>query len=444
MGEGPTRSLRPAADATRPDARAVSPGERVGPWRIGERLGGGGFGAVYAATHEVTGAVAAVKILHAHFVASAEMLARFEREVQLLTRLRHPNIVQLFEAGFDEQGRPFLCTELLVGQDLKSMIEAQRALQLDVARHIFEPLCEAIAFAHELGIIHRDIKASNVFVCDTTSRVVLLDFGIAKLQDALAPELTASHQSLGTPGCMAPEQIHGNRVDARTDVYSLGALLFHMVTGQQPFYDPSDTMTQYLHLHARRPRASTLAGGAARIDELIVKAMAIEPKERFPDVRSLLSALRAAMRESRHPNVVSTVEHAAIFVSIEDMTAGASLDDKLLADLENVLAVTERALGQHGFTLVLDLGSSALFVAPLRDVADAIETASVVWDDVERRSGRDARVRVGMCLHRGPASLAGGRVQPCALVQPETWGIPEVIEGLWLTSAIESTPRRLR
>ena len=442
MDDEHTRPLRPASSSL-PDARELAPGDHVGTWIIGSRLGGGGFGTVYEARHTKNGTRAALKVLHAHFVASGEMLARFDREIQVLARLRHPNIVQIVDAGFDRDGRPYLCMELLVGRDLSTLIGA-RALSVAEARRVFEPLCEAIAFAHELGIIHRDLKASNVFVCEPLSRVVLLDFGIAKLSDALAPELTASHQSLGTPGCMAPEQIHGARADARTDIYSLGSLLFHMVTGQQPFHDPSETMTQYLHLHARRPRASAVAPDAPRVDDVIVRAMAIEPSERFQDVRSLLTALRTAMRESRHPDVVSTIDHFAILVSVDDTTAGAELDEALIADLESVIPSVERSLGDTGFALALDLGSTALFIAPCKEVESAGEITVAVWNELEQRAGRDPRVRVGMCLHRGPATVAGNRAQPGPLLRPETWGLPDALEGLWVTSAIEHAARRLR
>jgi len=442
MDDQHTRPLRPAFAL--PDAHELAPGDRVGAWTVGSRLGGGGFGTVYEARHTTSGMHAALKVLHAHFVASGEMLARFDREIQVLARLRHPNIVQIVDAGFDPNGRPYLCMELLLGRDLSSLIDTQRGLPIDHARRVFEPLCEAIAFAHDLGIIHRDLKASNVFVCEPTSRVVLLDFGIAKISDALAPELTASHQSLGTPGCMAPEQIHGTRADARTDVYSLGALLFEMVTGQQPFRDLSETMTQYLHLHARRPRASAVVPEAPRLDDVIVRAMAIEPSERFQDVRSLLAALRMAMRESRHPDVVSTTDHFAVLVSVDDTTEGAELDEALIADLESVLPTGERALGENGFSLALDLGSTAVFLAPCQAIGSAVEVATVVWGQLEKRAGRDPRVRVGMCLHRGPATVAGNRAQPCPLLRPETWGMPEVLEGLWVTDAIEHPARRLR
>jgi serine/threonine-protein kinase len=412
-------------------------GARVGAWTIVRKLGGGGFGNVYEVRHHASGAPAALKLLHAHFTASSEMLARFEREIHVLRRLRHSNVVAVIDAGFDA-GRPFLCMELLQGEELSRML-AVRPLDVREALRLFEPLCDAVSTAHALGVIHRDIKASNVYVC-ADGRPVLLDFGIAKLSDALAPELTASHQALGTPGCMAPEQIHGHRVDARADVYALGSLLFHMLTARLPFHDPSPTMTQYLHLHARRPRASSIVPVATAIDDVIIRAMAIEPNQRFADVASLLGAVRTAARESRHDTNVRTVEQAAIFITLEDLSGGIDLDEKLIADLEAVLPAAERMLAERGFSLVLDLGTSALFLAP-RERAAAIDDALATWQSLAARPTRDRRVRVGMCVHGGVTRVVGNRVEPCALLRPETWGMPDPLEGVWVT---DTPPRQLR
>jgi eukaryotic-like serine/threonine-protein kinase len=444
MGEDITRRLGPSAE-TNVGARVQHvPGERIGDWIVGERLGGGGFGDVYAAHHYATRQPAALKVLHAHFVASTEVLARFERETNVLTRLQHPSIVSVIDAGFDDSGRPYLCMELLVGQDLSSVIAAAGRLAPEIARPHFESLCDAIAVAHDLGIVHRDIKASNVFVRSADGRAVLLDFGIAKISDALEPELTASHQSLGTPGCMAPEQIHGGRIDARTDVYALGGLLFHMLTGRLVFHDPSETMTQYLHLHARRPRASSLAPVPTTVDDVIIRAMAIEPADRYPNVRALATGLRQALRGSLASTTSATVEHTALLVAIADRTGGTALDERLIADLESVLPAAERLLSVEGYSLALDLGSTAVFIAPSRDVSDAVRVALSTWDLLEQRAGRDSRVQIGICVHRGPAMIVGNRVEPCELLRPETWDMPDLLEGVWVTSAIEPTPRRLR
>lgn len=413
-------------------------GECVGSWTIVRRLGGGGFGEVYQARHRTTGRPAALKVLRAHLVASPELRARFDREVQVLARLSHPHIVQIVDAGCDDEHRPYLCMELLVGSDLGSLIPAH-GLAIAQASAIFEPLCDAVAHAHELGIVHRDLKASNAFVCDGDGRVVLIDFGIAKISDALA-SLTASHQMLGTPGCMAPEQIRGGRADERSDVYALGGLLYHMVTGRPAFCDPSETMTQYLHLHARRPRPSALAPVPARLDEVIVRAMAIEPADRFADARALLAAVRAAGRESRF-HAATTADCGAIFATVVDTTSGSQLDEPLLADLEAVLPAVERLLSGRGFSLALDLGSSAVFVSPLHSLDALIDAALAAWST--ERPRRDPRVRIGLCVHRGPATIAGATVEPSSLLRPDTWQMPDPLEGVWVTAAIEPTARRL-
>jgi serine/threonine protein kinase len=436
----PTKPLRHSSGT--PVEKHPEIGDRLGAWIVGARLGGGGFGEVYEAVHHVTKQRAALKILHAHFTAAPEMVARFDREIHVLTRLRHPNIVQITDAGFDDAGRPYLCMEHLRGRDLGTLLRMQHHLDPKAVSDILEPLCDAIATAHDLGVIHRDLKASNVFVCDDDGRVVLLDFGIAKLSDALAPELTASHESLGTPGCMAPEQIHGHTIDARTDVYALGGLLFHLLTGRLPFHDPSETMTQYLHLHARRPRVSALARVSSAIDDIVVRAMAIEPAHRFADVRAFSAAARNALRGSPQPN--APLEHVAIYVAIRDASRGEELDESLLADLEAVLPAVERTLTARGFSLALDLGNSAVFIAPLLDANVAMSCAVETWDVLAQRKGLDPRVRVGLAVHQGLATVVGDRVEPCALLRPETWGMPEPLEGVWTTNAVDPQRRRLR
>ena len=436
-----TRQMRPSGATV--GAKVLDAGSRVGDWTIVRELGGGGFGTVYEAAHHATAQRVALKVLHAHLVATPEIVARFGREISVLQRLSHPNVVTLVDAGIDRAGRSFLAMELLVGNDLARVIEERGQLPPHTALAICRPLCDAIAAAHDLGIIHRDLKASNVFLCDD-DRVVLLDFGIAKLSDALGPELTASHQSLGTPGTMAPEQIQGGSVDLRTDVYALGCMLFHMLTGRLPFHDPSETMTQYLHLHGHRPKPSALVPMSKRIDDVVSRAMAIEPSDRFENARAFLAATRAAMRETQVHAVRQEVEHAAIFASVDDRSEGADVDARLYADLEAVLPAIERHLGERGFMPALDLGSSAVFVAPNAEPGEAVRAALATWDQLEQRADRDPRVRIGLVVHRGTATVRGNEIDSPTLLRPETWGMPEPIEGVWVTGAIEPAMRRLR
>jgi len=426
-------------DATRPlgiprtAPRPLIAGESVADWRIVRPLARGGFGVVYEARHMQTQQPAALKLLHAHLTTSVEMLARFDREIQVIGRLHHPHIVQLVDAGFSADERPYLCMELLDGEELTAIIDRTRGLAPRVALAILEPLCDALAAAHALGIVHRDIKSSNVMRC-ADGRVVLLDFRIAKLSDALAPELTASHQSLGTPACMAPEQIQGQRADARTDLYALGGLLFHMLTGRTAFHDPSPTMSQYLHLHASRPRASAIADVSPRLDHVIARAMAIDPDDRWPDAPTFLAAAHAALRDTAVANAVTVATAGALLVTVTDRTAGVQLDATLLDDLEAVLPAAERYLSERGFTLAVDLGSSALFVAP--GIVDEVAVARDLLEHLAARPHRDDRVQIGVGVHRDDAPFVGSEIQPCALLRPATWQMPEAIDGLWVSERL--------
>jgi len=420
------------------ESRRLQPGERIDDWLVVRALGGGGFGAIYEVRHAATDQRAALQLLHAHLVKAPAIVARFDREATAIGRLRHPNVVELIAAGISEDGRPYMCMELLDGEDLAAVVERSGPLAAGAALAILEPLCAALAAAHEVGIVHRDVKASNVMICRPAagahgSRVVLLDFGIAKLSDAFV-ELTASHQSLGTPSCMAPEQVHGRPVDARTDVYGLGTLAFFLLTGQMPFWDSSLTMTQYLHLHARRPRVSVAAPVPARIDDVVARAMAIDPAERFTDPLSMLAAFRAALRDTAAIAAVEVADAAAILVAVR-ATAGG-LDEAVLGDLEAVLPAAERALAAAGFALALDLGSRAVFARHACSGDDALVTALAVWDQLAARPHRDARVAIGICVHRAPATFQGAEIRAGTLLRPASWGIPDEIDGVWATCAV--------
>ncbi|MBA3458762.1 MAG: serine/threonine protein kinase [Deltaproteobacteria bacterium] len=444
MGQDATRDLGGERRRSQNGVRELVPGERIHTWDIIKVLGGGGFGTVYEVRDARNGRRAALKLMHAHFVASPEMLARFDREISVLRRMTHPNIVNLIEAGFSADQRPYLCMELLEGEELSKIVTEKGPLDPHLALSIFEPLCEALAKAHELNIIHRDVKASNVLVCRPENggigRVVLLDFGIAKLADALSPELTATGQSLGTPSCMAPEQIHGQRVDGRTDVYALGGLLFYMLTGRLPFQDSSATMIQYLHLHARRPNISSIVSAPRRLDDVIACAMAINPADRFPDPRALLAATRSALRDTAvMPVPTGEIPCVALMVTTADRSGGAALDAALLDDLEAVMPAAQQLLSTSGFQLAVDLGATALFVARAELVGDPVAIASAVFDQLQRRRGRDSRVRIGVCVHRDAATFVGSDIQPGPLLRPATWNLPEDLEGVWVTNKIDAS-----
>ncbi len=291
-------SLDSAGAATQAlGATALSPGTAVGEFVIDALLAQGGFGQVYRAHHGATGRVVAVKVLHGELCSAPAAVARFLREAEVMVRVKHPHVVELVAWGTVEDGRPYLAMEFLTGTDLGRVLITRGRLAIADALAIIAPVASALAAAHAQAIVHRDVKAANVFLATDASggtRPILIDFGIAKLAAPDAAELTTSRQLVGTPVTMAPEQISGGPVDARTDVYGLGVMAFHALTGRLPFEDESPTIVQYLHAHARRPKPSAFASLPPAIDDAITRAMAIDPAQRYASAPEFAAALAAA------------------------------------------------------------------------------------------------------------------------------------------------------
>jgi serine/threonine-protein kinase len=208
----------------------VPPVVSIGRYRVERLIGNGGFAAVYEA-RDPDGRRVAIKRLHGELALRSHDILRFDREIRIIRGLRHPNVVEILDVGDDQA--PYFVMELLHGTDLSDHIARRGRLSLEETVEILAPVCSALSAAHQKGIVHRDLKASNVFL--DRERVVLLDFGVAKLLDGTALRLTRSHLIVGSPACMAPEQILNGPVDERTDVYGLGVLAYQMLTGALPF-----------------------------------------------------------------------------------------------------------------------------------------------------------------------------------------------------------------
>ncbi|HWU86965.1 MAG TPA: serine/threonine-protein kinase, partial [Kofleriaceae bacterium] len=226
-----------AGRATASPADQLPPDHRVGDYVVDAALGEGGFSTVYAAHHHRTWDPVALKVLHRRWCLVPQIVARFLREAQVVQRLEHPNIVALHEVGWLDGSRPFLVMEYLDGLSLGRLINQRGSLPAHEALAYFEPVCHALGAAHRSGIVHRDLKASNVMVSHpgTPFWVKLIDFGIAKLVAPEIPRLTRTGSQVGTMTAMSPEQIRGVQVDWRADIYALGVLLYQCVTGQRPF-----------------------------------------------------------------------------------------------------------------------------------------------------------------------------------------------------------------
>src|SRR5438552_9506713 len=220
-----TRALGPqqaTALSLESDPDELRPGTMAGAYVLERSLASGGGGTVYEARHRLLGRLAAVKVLRRELASSPRMVARFLREALAVNLIKHPNIVDIYEFGEMPDGRPFYVMELLEGTDLRTLLNERGRFTPTEVYEILEPVCSALQAAHDQGIVHRDLKASNILIMTQADKrvVKLLDFGIAKLmhRDAGEAGLTVVGTRLGTSYTMAPEQIRGDAVDPRTDI----------------------------------------------------------------------------------------------------------------------------------------------------------------------------------------------------------------------------------
>jgi eukaryotic-like serine/threonine-protein kinase len=228
----------------------------AGRYKIIDRLGGGGMGDVYRAEHELAGRVVAFKLLREDFAHDEDLVRRFFQEAQAVNRIRHPNIVDVLDAGFCELG-PYVVMECLEGTSVHGALARLGRLDATTALAIVMPMLAALEAAHQQGIIHRDIKPENVFVAKVGAdvQVKLLDFGIAKIMDTSdATPRTHTGIIFGTPDYLAPEQASGDGVvDGRSDLFSVGIVLFELLTGRRPFTAGTAMATAYRVVHQRAP-----------------------------------------------------------------------------------------------------------------------------------------------------------------------------------------------
>src|SRR3990172_2327698 len=210
-----------------------------GRYRIEDLLGQGGMSAVYKAADPNLRRTVAVKLIHSHLAADPEFVRRFEEEAAAVAQLRHPNIIQVFDFNHDSDTY-FMVLEYVQGDTLRSKLKAlsekQQRLPLAESIRIMAAICDAVHYAHQRGMIHRDLKPANVMI-NPQGQPILMDFGVAKILGG--QQHTATGAVVGTPAYLSPEQVRGDRPDARADIYSLGVVLFEILAGRPPFQSDS-------------------------------------------------------------------------------------------------------------------------------------------------------------------------------------------------------------
>lgn len=268
----------------------LQPGQQLGPYQIIHQIGKGGMATVYKAYQPSVDRYVAIKVLSYQFATDEEFLARFQQEARLIAKLEHAHILPIHDFG-ESDGIPYLVMRYLEAGTLKERIQAG-PLELPEIDHIFTQLAEALEYAHENGVIHRDIKPANAML-DRRGEVFLTDFGIAKLVEGSVHTVTGA--ITGTPAYMSPEQAQGNRVDHRTDIYSLGIVLYEMISGRVPH--DAETPLAIILKKIQEPITplSTISPGVhPAIEAVILKALAKEPDDRYADMPSFIAGWKKA------------------------------------------------------------------------------------------------------------------------------------------------------
>lgn len=297
----------------------------AGKYRIDERLKEGGMGTVYRATHVLMEKTVAIKVLRPSLAADEKIVARFSREARAASRISHPNALSVTDFGEDENGIVFLVMEFLSGRTLKQLIRDEGPLPLTRVVEIVRQVGDALNEAHTQGVVHRDLKSDNIMLVDTMAgdHAKVLDFGIAKINEPEGKrdtELTAPNLVIGTPQYMSPEQCsQDSEIDARSDIYSLGVILYEMLVGHVPFTADSPTMVMMKHL--QEPVPSVLEERPdlpASIGRVIARAMAKLPANRYQTIAELIEDLTIASGTAQFAPVPTTAPPANASAPVSD------------------------------------------------------------------------------------------------------------------------------
>jgi serine/threonine-protein kinase len=267
-----------------------------GRYRLDQRLGAGGMGVVYKGEQVALGKPVAVKLLHDALASIPDLFKRLQREAQAMSKLGHPNLVSVIDSGVAE-GVPFLVMDFISGKTLADVLAEGRMPAVRAVR-IAKQILAGVSHAHALGVVHRDLKPDNILLLSDVEGdfVKILDFGLAKLvHQSEGTQLTNSGFALGTPGYMSPEQARGAESDERSDLYSVGVILYHLVTGRKPFMADSPLAVLRMHMDdAPVPPTKVVAKAcSAELERVILRAMAKEPKARFQSAADFARALAA-------------------------------------------------------------------------------------------------------------------------------------------------------
>lgn len=413
----------PANASTRepPKAPTLGEGADLGRYHLLRKLGEGGMGVVYLAEHRGLGRNVAVKVLRSGAAHTEVQATRFQREAELVSSIGHPNIVEVYDFGRTTDGSLYYVMELLNGESLRSRLRRSPLSDREIAE-LFVPLLSAVGAAHQLGIVHRDLKPDNVMLVgdgEGGMHVKLLDFGVAKnLGQPGAGMTTVSGAMLGTPAYMSPEQIkHSAHVDGRTDIYSVGVMLYEALAGQRPFSGgPIEVLSKHLYEDLVLPSVVAQQKTISRpgiiwgeMDQILVRVLAKEAEARYPNVAEFLEALQKAWptvapQDPAERTATASAASSGISLPEDDRAVAARWGPKRLG-IAVVLALLAAGIAGGVWFLRTPKNKPAAHL-----VATSAKNPVPQWTDEERAKKRIAAALVGDTEERRALAVAIGEV----------------------------------
>jgi serine/threonine protein kinase/tetratricopeptide (TPR) repeat protein len=305
-------------------------GENIGPYRLVDQLGQGGMATVFKAYHPALDRYVAIKALHPALTGEANFLTRFQREAQVVARLEHPNIVPIYDYS-EHEGRPYLVMKFIEGETLKARLK-RGALDNTELANVVDSVGAALSYAHAQGVLHRDVKPSNVLLA-TDGRIYLADFGLARMAEA-GESTISSDVMLGTPQYISPEQASGRRdLDNGTDIYSFGILLYELLVGKVPYNADTPYSIIHDHIYAPLPLPRSIKPEIPEaVERVLLRALAKDRQDRFPDVAALLEAWHQAILEPAQAQAPSPVAVEAPVAPAVEQVGEISVEQTRLAE----------------------------------------------------------------------------------------------------------------
>ena len=334
-----------------------------GRFEVREKIGQGGMGSVYKVYHKQLKKDFACKVLQSQDGLSKHSLARFDQEAKAASELHHPNLVGLHDYGTTDDGIPYMVMDYVAGKSLSDMIKEKGPLPETTALQLFTQICDGLAYAHKKRVLHRDVKPSNIMITDTSGTLTarILDFGIAKLLPAEGtegPHLTQTGEVVGSPHYMSPEQCMGYTLDERSDIYSLGCVMFETLTGKPPFAGDNSVQVIFKHLNERPPLFKTVASSTkirAEIEKVVMQTLEKDRENRYQslddlkkDLQLLLSGKNPVKEVSEARRRFKALANFAKYGSAVLLIVASTLflKDKLVAPNPEWVQLTYDARGQ--------------------------------------------------------------------------------------------------